>query len=237
MKRRILVINPNSNEDVTRCIDAALDALRYDDGFAIECVTLAEGPPGIETQNHVDEVAPLVSRRIQRESASADAFVIACYSDPGLRSAREVTDRPVFGIAESGLSMALSLGDRIGVISILAQSAARHTIYARSLLLERRIAADLPIGLGISELHDSSQVADRMLQVGRELKDAHAADVVLLGCAGMANHRERLERELRIPVVEPTQATVALAMTAVRLGYRHAYGTPRASPEGRRSTR
>ena len=133
--------------------------------------------------------------------------------------------------------MALSLGDRIGVISILAQSAARHTIYARSLLLERRIAADLAIGLGIRSSMDSSRVADRMLQVGRELKDAHAADVVLLGCAGMANHRERLERELQIPVVEPTQATVALAMTAVRLGYRHAYGTPRASPEGRRSTR
>ena len=60
MTERIIVINPNSSETVTRAIDAAVEPLRRAGGPEIECLTLAEGPPGIETQRHVDEVvAPL----------------------------------------------------------------------------------------------------------------------------------------------------------------------------------
>jgi len=226
MDRRILVINPNSNEHVTRGIDDALNVLRFDASFSIECVTVFEGPPGIETQADVDAVAPLVTQRILKDNSSTDAFVIACYSDPGLRAAREVSSCPVFGIAESGLATALTLGDRIGVISILQGSAIRHGMYARSLMLDGRIAADLPIGLGIAELHDSLDIEHRLLQVAHELKEVHRADVLVLGCAGLARHRSLLESELSIPVVDPTQAAVAIAMSAVRLGYCHGRPPP-----------
>jgi len=53
MPDRVLVINPNSTEAVTRGMDAACEPLRIAGGPAIECATLAEGPPGIETQEHV----------------------------------------------------------------------------------------------------------------------------------------------------------------------------------------
>ena len=81
---RILVINPNSTEAVTRGIDEAVEPLRMSGGPAIDCATLKEGPPGIETQQHVDGVvAPLLKLVRQKETDYA-AFVIACYSDPGL---------------------------------------------------------------------------------------------------------------------------------------------------------
>ena len=64
----ILVINPNSTEAVTRGIDEACEPLRIPGGPAIECVTLAEGPPGVETQQHVDSVVgPLVRMVSERE--------------------------------------------------------------------------------------------------------------------------------------------------------------------------
>ena len=44
---RIHVINPNSNPDVTRGLDAALEPLRFKDGPEIVCSTLAEGPFGV----------------------------------------------------------------------------------------------------------------------------------------------------------------------------------------------
>ena len=56
MGERIVVINPNSSEDVTEGIDAALDGLRLVGGPEIDCLTLADGPPGIESQRHVDGV-------------------------------------------------------------------------------------------------------------------------------------------------------------------------------------
>ena len=45
----ILVINPNSNPAVTAGLDAALGPLRLSDGPSIRCMTLCEGPFGIET--------------------------------------------------------------------------------------------------------------------------------------------------------------------------------------------
>src|ERR1041384_44137 len=95
MAERILVINPNSTEVVTRGIDEAVEPLRMAGGPAIDCVTLKEGPPGIETQQQVDAVvAPMLQLLAKREKEYA-AFVVACYSDPGLHSLREATKKPV----------------------------------------------------------------------------------------------------------------------------------------------
>ena len=60
---RIRVVNPNSNEEVTRGLDAALEPLRFANGPEIVCSTLAEGPFGIETQADVESVVmPLLAR-------------------------------------------------------------------------------------------------------------------------------------------------------------------------------
>ena len=140
MGERIVVVNPNSTEAVTHGIDEAMAPLRFADGPAIDCLTLAEGPPGIESQRHVDGVVGPLCELIRREDNRADAFVIACFSDPGLHSARESTRSPVFGISECALTTALTLGDRFAIIAILPASLARHRRYIRQLGLEGRFA-------------------------------------------------------------------------------------------------
>jgi allantoin racemase len=216
---RILVINPNSSDAVTRGIDEACEPLRMAGGPAIECVTLDEGPPGIETQQDVDSVvAPLVRRVTEHERHYA-AFVIACYSDPGLHSLREATRKPVLGISECGILTALTLGQKFGVIAILRQSIPRHLRYVGALGVADRLAGELPVGLGVTELADERKAFGRMVEVGRALRDDHGADVVVMGCAGMARYRKPLQDEIGIPVVEPTQAAVAMAIGRVRLAW------------------
>lgn len=216
---RILVINPNSTEAVTRGIDEAMVPLRMTGGPAIDCVTLREGPPGIETQQHVDGVvAPLVALVRGRESEYS-AFVIACYSDPGLHSVREVTTKPVLGISECGILTALTLGQRFGVIAILQRSIPRHLRYVGALGVLDRMAGELPVGLAVTELADETKTFGRMLETGRALRDLHGADVLVMGCAGMARYRKPLQDEVGIPVVEPTQAAVTMAIGRVRLAW------------------
>ena len=123
---RILVINPNSTEAVTRGIDEAMAPLRIAGGPEIDCVTLKEGPPGIETQQHVDSVIAPMLRLVREKERDYAAFVIACYSDPGLHSVREATTKPVLGISECGVLTALTLGQKFGVIAILEKSIPRH---------------------------------------------------------------------------------------------------------------
>ncbi|MGH8700884.1 MAG: aspartate/glutamate racemase family protein, partial [Burkholderiales bacterium] len=129
MTDKILVINPNSTEAVTRGIDEGVAPLRIAGGPAIDCVTLADGPPGIETQQHVDSVVAPLLKLIRKEEIQYAAFVIACYSDPGLHSLREATKKPVLGISECGILTALTLGQKFGVIAILKQSIPRHLRY------------------------------------------------------------------------------------------------------------
>ena len=218
MTERILVINPNSTEAVTRSIDEAMAPLRFPGGPEIACLTLAEGPPGVETQSDADSVIAPLCRLIAARDNEASAFVIACFSDPGLFSARETTRKPVLGIAECGILTALTLGHRFGIISILARSVPRHLRYVGAMGLSDRLAADLPIELGVVELADESRTLERMVAVGRRLRDARGADVVVMGCAGMARYHARVESAIGVPVVEPTQAAVAMAIGRVKLG-------------------
>ena len=217
--QKILVINPNSTEEVTRGIDEACEPLRMSDGPAIDCVTLKEGPPGVETQQHVDGVvAPLLKMVREKENEYA-AFVIACYSDPGLHSVREATRKPVLGISECGILTALTLGQRFGVIAILQQSIARHLRYVGALGVTERLAAELPVGLPVVELSNEEKTFGRMVAVGKALREQHGADVVVMGCAGMARYRKPLQDAIGIPVVEPTQAAVTMAIGRVRLNW------------------
>jgi allantoin racemase len=66
---------------------------------------------------------------------------------------------------------------------------------------------------------DARSTLDRMIDVGNRLRDEHGADVLVMGCAGMARYRADLEEAVQIPVVEPTQAAVAMAVGRIRLGW------------------
>jgi allantoin racemase len=219
MTESIVVINPNSTAAVTAAMDEGLAKLRIGGGPAIECLTLAEGPPGIESQSDADSVIAPLCRTIRARDNDAAAFVVACFSDPGLHSAREATRKPVLGIAECGILTALTLGQRFGVIAILATSVPRHLRYIGALGLTGRLAGDLPIGLGVTELAHEDVTLKRMIETGARLRDEKGADVIVMGCAGMARYRGRLQSALGIPVVEPAQAAVAMAIGRVRLGW------------------
>ena len=216
---RILVINPNSTEAVTQGIDEAMAALRIPGGPTIDCMTLKEGPPGIETQQHVDGVIPHLLRLVREREADYSAFVIACYSDPGLHSVREATAKPVLGISECGILTALTLGQKFGVIAILQKSIPRHLRYMGAMGVMDRLAGELPVGLAVTELSDEKKTFGRMVDVATALRDVHGANVIVMGCAGMARYRKPLQEAVGIPVVEPSQAAVGMAIARVRLSW------------------
>lgn len=210
----ILVINPNSNPEVTRGFDEALEPLRRSNGVQITCETLREGPFGVETQAHVESVA-LPLARLVTERPDASAFVIACYSDPGLFVCREVTPKPVLGIAECGLLTAMARGQRFGVIAIAERSIPRHIRYMRQMGILDRLAAERPLNMSVAETASGGGTLARMIAVGGELRDQDKADVIVMGCAGMARHRAALEAALGVPVIDPVQAAVTMAVGIV----------------------
>ncbi len=217
---KLFVINPNSSKTVTAAIDDAMAPLRPL-GVPIEVLRLPEGPPGIESQTQADQVVPPLLATARRLEPDAAGFVIACFGDPGLYALRDETVLPVVGIQEAAVMTALMLGQRFGVISILPASVPRHLRSFGAMGVMDRLAGDLALGLTVAELADEACTTQRMVEIGCRLRDRHGADVLMMGCAGMALYRERLEVETGVPVIEPCQAAAAMAIGCIQLGWSH----------------
>jgi Asp/Glu/hydantoin racemase len=217
-RARIRVINPNSNEAVTQAMSEALEPLRFSGGPEIVCSTLHEGPFGVETQADAESVTMPLRRMVEVDNAS-DAFVIACYSDPGLHVCREATDRPVFGIAECGVLTALARAETFGVIAIAQRSIRRHVRYLRQMGLMDRLTRERPLNMSVAETAAGEGTLAKMIEVGRALKDEDGSGAIVMGCAGMARHRRPLEQALGIPVIDPTQAAVTMALGTVQFSH------------------
>ncbi|MAW52114.1 MAG: Asp/Glu racemase [Geminicoccus sp.] len=225
MEPTLIVINPNSSQSVTDGIDSAVEPLRRF-GVPIRCLTLAEGPPGIENQRQADlTIAPML--RLAAAQGDAAGYVVACYGDPGLHALRDQTSLPVVGIQEASVMSALSLGQRFGVISILAASIPRHMRAFGAMGVMDRLAGDRALGLGVLELADRATTLNAMIATGQRLRDEDGADVLITGCAGMAYLRGPLEDALGLPVVEPCQVAASQALGHIALNLSHRTdGTP-----------
>ncbi|NRA87565.1 MAG: Asp/Glu racemase [Rhizobiales bacterium] len=215
--KQIMIINPNSSQAVTDGIDDAVNDMRSYSAAPLTCHRLLAGPEFIETQAHVNGVvSPLLAYAAEHE-AKASAFIVACFSDPGLYALREQSALPVLGIAESAVLTAMRLGQRFGIISISGSSVARHYRYFGAMGILDRLAGDLPLNLGVGELSNADQTFSKMLSVGKQLRDKNAANCLILGCASMAQYPKLLEAELGIPIIEPCRAATAMAIGAIAL--------------------
>ena len=215
--REIFVLNPNGSAGVTASIDSCIEPLRAVSRHRITCGYIPTAPEGIESDAHVAEVVPMVLEHTRR--SSADAIIVACFSDPGVEAARSLVTVPVIGIAEAAYYAALQLGRRFGVISLGPTSVSRHARHLEKLEIARRLAGDRPVNMGVSEASSGGGITRAVTEAGMALRDRDGADVVILGCAGMGKQRDRLQAVLGLPVVDPVQAAVATAVAQLDIGY------------------
>jgi allantoin racemase len=208
---RILVVNPNSSVACSAGISAALEPFRFPGGPAFDVLTLAEGPPAIYNWRDWHSVVEPLCRLVKRETA--DAYVIACASDPGIEAVRTATPRPVFGVFRCAVAAAVARAERFGVIAIVDASKARHLAALRAMGLEGRLAAEVALNVSMETLLEPETARARLIEAARACASA-GAGAVILGCTGMAHHRAAVEDAAGVPVIEPCQAAAALTLTA-----------------------
>ncbi|MGG5808761.1 aspartate/glutamate racemase family protein [Falsiroseomonas sp. CW058] len=212
MQDRILVVNPNSSAGCTAGIDRALDGFRAPGLPRIEVTQLDGGPPAIVTWRDWFGVAEPLCRLVEREGAGA--YVVACVSDPAVDAVRTATRRPVFGPLRSAVAAAMARADRFGIIAFADPSLQRQRRALQAMGLESRLLGHLPLNLPMEVLTDPVAPRAALVEAARRIA-AGGAEAVILGCAGMAGHRAAVEEACGIPVIEPCQAAVALALQAV----------------------
>ncbi len=201
---KVVVINPNSTERIT---DQIREAAGAHSDVVVDVVTSMRGPAAIESDQHVvDSVAPLLATAAAHE---AEAYVVACFSDPGLDDLRAIAGVPCFGIAESAV-LAGSAAGPVGIVSSVDASIPRHERYWERRGLSDRVMGDRAVGLGVLDL-DTEDAFARVQEAATALVGRGAAAIVL-GCTGMTHMVGRLEESLGVPVIDPVQAATRAAV-------------------------
>ena len=145
--------------------------------------------------------------------------MIACFSDPAIAAAKELVSYPCFGLGEAGMLAAMQRGMRFGIVALATASVERQRRRVAELGLSERYAGSRPVSLSVPDLSDTNRTVEAMIDAGRELISKDGANVIIMGCAGMADYRQELEDNLQVPVIEPGQAAIANATTAARQGW------------------
>ena len=213
---KIRVINPNTSASMTAKIGAAAAAVAAP-GTTIEAVQPSFGAPSIE--GHYDDAwgAAGVTEQVRAgEAAGADAYVIACFGDPGLHAARELASGPVIGIAEAAFHAATLVATGFSVVTTLT----RTCVIAEHLVLqygfERRCKGIHGTDIAVLDLDDPKTGAfDRILEASRSALERDRSGAIVLGCAGMADLCEALQQRLGVPVIDGVAAGVKLAEALV----------------------
>jgi Asp/Glu/hydantoin racemase len=209
---RVLVINPNCSEACSAGIDAAVAPFRFHGGPVFDVATLHEGPPAIYSWRDWHAVVEPMCRLVER--SDADAYVIACASDPGIEAIRHVTRRPVLGIFRSAVAAAVARAEQFGVIAMAETSEARHRLALRAMGLEHRLAGEVALNVTMETLLDPQAARAALIDAARALA-AMGAEAVILGCTGMAHHAPALRQAIAMPVIEPIGAAAGLALVTV----------------------
>lgn len=216
--RRVLILNPNSTESCTAAIDRAAEPFRAP-GLEIIAETVKAGPASVASMaDHARVQGPLIDH-IAGRNGPADALVIACFSDPALPAAKEVSGKPCFGLGEAGMLAAMQRGMRFGIVALAEASVERQQRRVAELGLGARYAGSRAVSLSVPELTDAGRTIAAMADAGRLLVKTGGADVIIMGCAGMADYRDELAEAVGVPVVEPTQAAIACAVGAALQGW------------------
>lgn len=214
---RIKVINPNTTRSMTELIGAAARGVAGP-GVTIEAVNPRHGPASIE--GHYDEAMACLGllEEVRRgEAEGVDAYVVACFGDPGLDAAREVARGPVVGVAEAAMRAACYLSTGFSVVTTLKRTVviAEHLVDKYGLHRHcRRVRAS---ELAVLELEDPGSNAYRtILAECRRALQEDGSGAIVLGCAGMASLCDRLGAELGVPVIDGVAAATATAEALVR---------------------
>ncbi|HCA24392.1 MAG TPA: Asp/Glu/hydantoin racemase [Pseudomonas sp.] len=215
----IRVINPNTTQAMTDTIGTAANAVAAP-GTRISATQPESGPVSIES--HFDEAVSVLGvldeiRAGEREGV--DAYIIACFGDPGLNAARELTRAPVIGIAEAAFHAATLISTRFSVVTTLPRTTiiAEHLLdsYGMASRCRRVRAADIPV----LELEENPDLAlERIIEECLKAKQEDGIGAIVLGCGGMADLTPQISAAVGLPIVEGVTAAVKLAEALVGLG-------------------
>jgi allantoin racemase len=218
---KIMVINPNTSQSMTDHLRQELERIKRPD-TELTVVCAERGPETIESAyDEAYAIPPTLDLVKKANREGYDAVILACFSDPGLEAAKEISEIPVIGIEESSLHMAAMLGSKFTVVTPRKQRipSKREHVHMRG--MSHFLASVRSLDLSVAETDaDPGRTKKRVLEVAKQAVE-DGAEVIILGCAGMAGYAAEIEAKLNIKVIDPTAVALKVAEAMADLGLTH----------------
>jgi allantoin racemase len=221
MMKRILIINPNTARDTAETMEAQCREVAEPETH-VEA-TYIKSRPGFSSYkvfSYVD-LAICTTETIKiawQNRNNFDGIIVAGFSDVGVDAIKEILSIPVLGIAEASYHIASLISHRFTVLTGTTKWTPPKDDYVRALGIETKVASFRSYSEW--DENDSFEVLkERLLRVARKAMIEDGAEAVILGGGPLVGYGKLLEKELSIPVIDPTIATFKLMESMIALGY------------------
>lgn len=209
---RIKIINPDVNEAISKIMKARAEKYCAP-GTEICCNSPSFGVHSVDNMFtwNISAVSVL-DELLKSEKEGFDAYVIACFWNPGVLAAREITDKPVVGIGQASLMYAQMLGERASIICVGDTNLHIYKDDVQRYGMQNRIASYKSVNIASEDsFTNPSETCQKIAQAAREAVEQDHAEVILLGCGVMAEFSEKISELTGVPVINPIGAGVKMA--------------------------
>jgi allantoin racemase len=229
---RILVVNVNTTESMTESIGQQARKVAAA-GTEIVPLTPRFGAASVEGNFESYLAAVAVMDRVLSYDGAYDAVIQAGYGEHGREGLQELLDVPVVDITEAAASTAMFLGHRYSVVTTLDRAVPLIEDRLTVAGLTGRCASVRASGMSVLELEsDPGRAVQAIVNAAEAAVTQDHAEVICLGCGGMAELEEKVRDRTGVPVVDGVTAAVTIAESLVRLGLStskvRTYARPRA---------
>lgn len=215
---RILIVNVNTTASMTDGI--AAQARKFaSPGVEIVGLTPRFGAESVEGNFESYLCAVGVMDAVMRYDQPYDAVIQAGYGEHGREGLQELLEAPVVDITEAAASTAMFLGHKYSVVTTLDRAVPLIEDRLKLAGLDARCASVRASGMAVLELESQPERAVETIvaQAEAAVRDDHA-EVICLGCGGMAELEAKVRERTGVPVVDGVAAAVTIAESLVRLG-------------------
>lgn len=204
MNKRILILNPNTSEEMTKEIETTIKKYKSED---IEAIVKKPdfGAESLESFYDYTLAAFGCIRLLEKEKNDYDGVLVACFGDPGLYAIKEMLNYPVIGIAEASIMTANLIGQKFGLLVALDKAVSLMTDMVGQYGMKEKCATIEALNISVLNVEKNKKESiKKLIEVGKKAIDK-GSEVLILGCAGMTGMKEEIEKKLEVPVIDPVE--------------------------------
>lgn len=218
---KIRVIVPANTTDFNETIKESVLQVTPPD-VHIDVANITGGEPHIQNRTDFTKNAPhVIQLAIESEAEGYDGIFVSDFDFCGVEPSRENVNIPIIGAFRPSALTAVSLSERMGLVTILDSVVAMQEEHFRNFGILNNLACIKPINVPVKELSDKSKVIKAVYQKSLEAIDEGAESIILgctgfIGIAGPVSELLKKEKGYNIPVTDPNHTGITFTIMLVR---------------------